>query len=82
MSSKRIKAIVVLVLIGVIYIITCTRLKTPEIKGLVLDAETGQPITDARIYAKWEREMRGLEGNVVGGLKRNFIWRQRGMGLF
>lgn len=70
MSGKRIKAIVILVLIGVIYVVTCTRLKTPEIKGVVLDAETGTPIADARIYAKWERKMRGFGGESSGGIEK------------
>ena len=73
MSTKRIKAIIILVLIGVIYVVTCTRLKTPEIKGVVLDAETGQSVADVRIYAKWERKMRGFGGESSGGLKKRFI---------
>lgn len=82
MSRKRIKAIVILVLIGVIYIVTCTRLKTPEIKGVVLDAETGQPIADARIYAKWEREMRGFGGEMSGGIEKELHLKTKGDGTF
>jgi hypothetical protein len=82
MSRKRIKAIVILVLIGVIYIVTCTRLKTPEIKGVVLDAETGQPISDARIYAKWERKMRGFGGESSGGIDKELHLKTKADGTF
>ena len=48
----------------------CTFLKTPEIKGVVLDAETGTPITDARIYAKWQRTVSGPGGKTGGGISK------------
>ena len=82
MSKKRMKAIVVLVLIGVIYIITCTRLKTPEIKGIVVDSETGQPIAEARIYAKWERMMRGFGGEYSGGIEKELNLKTKADGTF
>lgn len=82
MSSKRIKAIVILVLIGVVYVVTCTRLRTPEIKGVVLDAETGQPIADARIYAKWERRMGGPGGQFSAGVDKRLRLKTKEDGTF
>jgi hypothetical protein len=82
MSRRRIKAIVIFVLIGVIYVVTCTRLKTPEINGVVVDAETGKPIADTRIYAKWERKMRGLGGEYSGGIDKELHLKTKTDGSF
>ena len=46
-----------IVVLGIILISLtgCTSLKTPEIKGIVLDAETGKPIEGAYVVASWGR---------------------------
>jgi len=44
----------------------CTSLKTPEINGVVVDAETGKPIEGAYVVAKWARTYSG-PGGPSGG---------------
>ena len=44
----------------------CTSLKTPEIKGVVLDTETGRPIEGAYVIASWGRTYSGPGGQVGG----------------
>jgi len=43
-----------------------TTLKTPEIKGVVLDAETGKPIEGANVVAGWGRTYSGPGGQFDG----------------
>jgi len=81
-SMKRKAIVIVVVTIAVLLFITCTTLKTPEIKGLVLDAETGQPIADARIYAKWERKMIGFGGETSGGIEKELRSKTKADGTF
>jgi tetratricopeptide (TPR) repeat protein len=70
------------ILMSSVIIIGCTRLKTPEIKGVVVDAETGKPITDAKIYAKWERKMRGFGGESSGGIDKELHMKTKDDGTF
>lgn len=51
-------------------LIGCTFLKTPEIKGVVVDAETGKPIEGARIYAKWQKTVSSPGGKTSGGISK------------
>ena len=44
----------------------CTSLKTPEINGVVVDAETGKPIEGAYVVAKWARTYSGPGGQFGG----------------
>ena len=44
----------------------CTSLKTPEIKGVVLDSDTGKPIEGAYVIASWGRTYSGPGGQVGG----------------
>jgi len=44
----------------------CTSLKTPEINGVVVDAETGKPIEGAYVVVSWA-PMYGTVGGDVGG---------------
>ena len=50
----------------------CTSLKTPEINGVVVDAETGKPIDGARIYVKWQKTVSGPGGQTAGGIAKEF----------
>ena len=82
-KSRRKWKVILIVVAGIaalLYIFSTT-FRTPEIKGVVLDAETGQPIADARIYAKWERKMRGFGGESSGGINRTSFEDKGGMGL-
>lgn len=65
-----------------VFISGCTLLKTPEIKGIVLDAETGKPIADARIYAKWQRTVSGPGGQTGGKVVRELRLRTKEDGVF
>ncbi|MDA8161447.1 MAG: hypothetical protein M0022_00865 [Desulfobacteraceae bacterium] len=53
--------------LAAIFLFGCTTLKTPEIKGVVVDAETGKPITDAYVLVTWRTTVSGLGGAVYGG---------------
>ncbi|MFH1702034.1 MAG: hypothetical protein ABIB41_01210 [Nitrospirota bacterium] len=57
-----------IVVLGILLIglIGCTSLKTPDIKGVVLDAETGKPIEGAYVIASWGRIYSGPGGQVGG----------------
>lgn len=46
----------------------CTSLRTPEIKGIVVDAETGKPINEARVYAEWKKVDGSPGGRISGGV--------------
>jgi hypothetical protein len=48
----------------------CSSLSTPEIKGVVVDAETGKPIEDARIFAEWRIITSGPGGRGPGEIKK------------
>ena len=48
-----------------------TFLKTPEIKGVVVDAETGKPIDGARLYVEWYRVIVGPGGERVGHIVKS-----------
>lgn len=69
------------ILMGLV-IMGCSSFRTPEIKGVVLDVETGKPIADARIYAKWERMMRGFGGESSGGIDKELRLKTKGDGTF
>ena len=71
-----------IILMSSILIMGCTTLKTPEMKGVVLDAETGKPIEDVRIYAKWKRMMRGFGGEYSGGTDKELHLKAKGDGTF
>lgn len=83
-TSSRKWKVIVIVAVGIVVLLflASTTFKTPEIKGVVLDAETGQPIADARIYAKWEREMRGFGGESSGGIEKERHLKTKGDGSF
>ena len=87
-SAKKISStkwkVIVIVAVGIVALlfITSTSLKTPEIKGVILDAETGQPIADARLYAKWERMMRGFGGEYSGGIEKERHLKTKADGMF
>jgi hypothetical protein len=70
--STRKWKIILIITAGILALLflTSTTFKTPEIKGVVIDAETGQTIDDARIYAKWERRMRGFGGKYSAGIEK------------
>jgi hypothetical protein len=48
----------------------CSTLSTPEIRGIVVDAETGKPIADARIFAEWKLITSGPGGPGAGEVKK------------
>lgn len=77
----KIILIVVFGIAALLYIFSTT-FKTPEIKGVVVDSETGKPIADARIYAKWERMMRGFGGEYSGGIEKECHLKTKGDGTF
>ncbi len=82
--SRRKWKIILIVVFGIaalLYIFSTT-FKTPEIKGVVVDSETGKPIADARIYAKWERMMRGFGGEYSGGVGKELRLKTKGDGTF
>ena len=56
--------------LAAIFLFGCTTLKTPEIKGVVVDAETGKPIDGARIYARWQKVNTGPGGQSRGGISK------------
>lgn len=60
----------------------CTTLKTPEIKGIVVDAETGKPIADARVYAKWQKTVSGPGGKTRGGIAKELRLKTDSEGKF
>lgn len=66
MSVLRRSLWFLMVLIIPLFLTGCTTLKTPEFNGTVLDAETGNPIVDVRIYAKWQRTMTSFGGPTGG----------------
>jgi hypothetical protein len=72
----------VIILMSSILIMGCTTLKTPEMKGVVLDTETGKPIMDARIYTKWERKMIGFGGETSGGIEKELRLKTKDDGAF
>jgi tetratricopeptide (TPR) repeat protein len=83
-KSRRKWKVILIVVAGIaalLYIFSTT-FKTPEIKGVVLDAETGQPMADASIYAKWERKMRGFGGESSGGIDKVLHLKTRADGTF
>ena len=83
-KSRRKWKVILIVVAGIaalLYIFSTT-FRTPEIKGVVLDAETGQPIADARIYAKWERKMRGFGGESSGGIDKELHLKIKADGTF
>ena len=72
-----------IVVLGIILILTgCTSLKTPEIKGVVLDAETDKPIANARVYARWQRIVSGPGGQTAGGIAREVRLKTKEDGTF
>lgn len=73
-----------LVLISLFAIILtgCTFLKTPEIKGVVVDAETGKPIAGARVYASWNRIIAGPGGTTEGAILKELRMQTKADGSF
>lgn len=56
----------ILLLLTLVWLSGCTSLKTPEINGVVVDAETGKPIEGAYVVASWGRTY-GSVGGRLGG---------------
>lgn len=48
----------------------CTFLKTPEIKGVIVDAETGKPIEGVYVRASWDMTTSGPGGKSDSNFKR------------
>lgn len=44
----------------------CTTLETPEIKGIVLDHETGKPLEGAYVIVRWSKTYSGPGGHFGG----------------
>jgi hypothetical protein len=59
-----------------------TTFRTPTIKGIVVDAETEEPIDDARIYAAWYRVYSGPGGPGPGGIAKEIRLRTKEDGTF
>ena len=59
-----------IVVLGIILIgfAGCTSLKTPEIKGVVLDAETGKPVANAIVFTGWQKIYSGPGGLSPGAV--------------
>ena len=75
---KRITFLIIILLT----VSACTSLKTPEIRGVVVDAETGEPIKDARVYAVWYRVYSGPGGQSRGGTSKELRLRTKEDGTF
>jgi tetratricopeptide (TPR) repeat protein len=59
--------IILLTFLNGLFLVGCiTTLKTPEIRGVVLDAETGKPIEGVNVIARWSRTYSGPGGQVGG----------------
>jgi tetratricopeptide (TPR) repeat protein len=81
-SIKKITPTSLIFLIGILLSGCFTTLKTPEIKGVVLDAETGKPIEGARIYAKWQKIVSGPGGQTSGGIAKELRLKTKEDGTF
>jgi FimV-like protein len=73
---------IALILIGLFLSSCITTFKTPEIRGVVLDAETGKPIEGARIYAKWQKIVSGPGGQTGGGIAKELRLKTKRDGTF
>ena len=66
-------ALVYLLAFTALFVTGCTSLTTPEIKGVVVDAETGKPIEGARVYAAWLKITAGPGGKGPGTVVKE-LW--------
>jgi len=68
--------------VAFIFITGCTSLKTPEISGIVVDAETGQAIEGAYVVAHWGRTYSGPGGQFGGETSKELKLRTGNDGSF
>jgi hypothetical protein len=68
--KKRKKLLIIVGVIILFFALASSTLKTPEIKGVVVDAETGKPIEGAYIVAWWKRTYSGPGGPTGGGISK------------
>jgi len=81
-GSQLLSPKLVLLFLLLIILSSCTFLKTPEIKGVVVDAETGKPIEGARVYASWHRIIAGPGGTTNGAILKELRMRTKADGSF
>jgi hypothetical protein len=73
---------IIYLLVAFMFITGCTSIKTPEIIGVVVDAETHKPIADARIYAKWQKTVSGPGGQTGGAIAKELRIQTKADGSF
>lgn len=70
LSKKKRIVLIIVIIIAVLLYLFSTSFKTPEIKGVVVDAETGKSMEGAYISASWSRTYSGPGGPSGGGISK------------
>ena len=73
---------ILIIIVAAVILSGCTFLKTPEIKGVVVDAETGKPIDGVNIYAEWYRVTAGPGGQTRGATLKELRIKTKAGGAF
>src|SRR3990170_5086357 len=63
-----VKRLTLILSVALLFLVTGCNIKTPEIRGVVLDAETKQPVEGA-----WVTATLGIKTKTVGGDVRNYL---------
>ncbi len=61
---KMVKRLTLILSVALLFLVTGCNIKTPEIRGVVLDAETKQPVEGAWVTATLEFTAKTVAGDV------------------